>query len=185
MSRTRDFGRDPCRSFVGGIGGFVDRWKRDPRPYARTQILAYLARPLDSLGHNVVVKRLFKQAEAAGDDELMAAFLVAFDVLVRRVRKTRRRYNWQAREAWTEETLIAPRDVILPRAATVKHRNPRTGAEIAVPARLPKNGRLFSYRTRHYLRRRAWRYFRRLGHQHPERYVAALRGLWRPTRTKT
>jgi len=155
------------------LAGFVDRWKRDPRPYARTQILAYLAQPLGCVGHNVVVKRLFKQAEAAGDDELMAAFLVAFDALVRRVRKTRQRYDWQTREVWTEETLVAPRDV-LPREPTKKGRDPWTRAEISVPARIPKNGRLFSYRTRNYLRRRAWRYFRRLGHQHPERYVPAI-----------
>lgn len=155
------------------LAGFVDRWKRDPRPYARAQILTYLAQPLDCLGHNVVVKRLFKQAEAAGDDELMAVFLVAFDVLVRRVRKTRQHYNWQTREVWTEEALITPRDV-LPREATVKGRNPRTGGEIWTPAGVPKNGRLFSHRTRHYLRRRAWRYFRRLGHQHPDRYVPAV-----------
>ena len=35
--------------------------------------------------------------------------------------------------------------------------------------------RLFSIATRHYLRRRAWRYFRKLGRAHPERYVAAVR----------
>src|SRR5205814_8401887 len=34
--------------------------------------------------------------------------------------------------------------------------------------------RLFSVATRHYLRRRAWRYFRRLGRAHPERYVSAI-----------
>src|SRR5262249_55038714 len=34
--------------------------------------------------------------------------------------------------------------------------------------------RLFSLPTRRYLRRRAWRYFRKLGKQHPERYVAAV-----------
>ena len=34
--------------------------------------------------------------------------------------------------------------------------------------------RLFSVATRHYLRRRSWRYFRKLGKVHPERYVAAI-----------
>src|SRR5262249_30253525 len=34
--------------------------------------------------------------------------------------------------------------------------------------------RLFSVPTRQYLRRRAWRYFRRLGKVHPERYVSAV-----------
>ncbi|HEX7896383.1 MAG TPA: hypothetical protein VF950_01290 [Planctomycetota bacterium] len=32
----------------------------------------------------------------------------------------------------------------------------------------------FSVHTRHYLRRRAWRYFRRLGFQDPKRYLAAI-----------
>lgn len=34
--------------------------------------------------------------------------------------------------------------------------------------------RLFSLATRRYLRRRAWRYFRTLGRQHPEWYVPAM-----------
>lgn len=34
--------------------------------------------------------------------------------------------------------------------------------------------RLFSVATRHYLRRRAWRYFRRLGRRSPERYIPAV-----------
>jgi hypothetical protein len=34
--------------------------------------------------------------------------------------------------------------------------------------------RLFSIKTRHYLRRRAWRYFRRLGRGDPDRYLAAV-----------
>ncbi len=34
--------------------------------------------------------------------------------------------------------------------------------------------RLYSPATRQYMRRRAWRYFRRLGKAHPERYVAAI-----------
>ena len=113
------------------LAGFVDRWKRDVRPFARAQILAYLAEPLDSVGHNVVVKRWFKHAEAQGDDEIMAAMLVALDVLVRRVRKTRQRYDWQAREIWTEERLVTPRDV-LPRELTVKRREAANGRERGV-----------------------------------------------------
>ena len=42
--------------------------------------------------------------------------------------------------------------------------------------------RLFSVATRQYLRRRAWRYFRRMGKNSPERYIAAIsRGLVRYT----
>jgi hypothetical protein len=157
-------------SASAALAGFVDRWKRDPRPFARAQIFAYLAEPLNCIGHNVVVKRLFKHAEEAGDNELMAAFLAAFDVSVRRVRKTRQHYDWQTRSIWSEEILVTPRDTL----PLLKARNPLTGAINPLRARIPKNGRLFSYRTRNYLRRRAWRYFRKLGFQHPDRYVAAI-----------
>ena len=155
------------------LAGFVDRWKHDVRLFARAQILAYFAQPLDCPCHNVVVKRWFKHAEAEGDDELMAAILVALDLSVRRVRKTKTRYNWQTREIWSEERLIVPRDV-LPREMVRQARSPMTGKPISVPARLPRNGRVFTHRTRGYLRRRAWRYFRRLGYQHPERYVPGV-----------
>ena len=167
------------------LAALADRWKKDPRPWARRQIFHYLALPLDRPGHHPVVKRLFKQAEASNDHELMAAFLVAFDRLVRRVRRMRSRYNFQTRQSWQEEVLFAPRDQIL---ATTKGRrafNPRTGEQTNVPGgapRVPKHGRLFSYTTRGYLRRRAWRYFRRLGFQRSAEYpqaVAAALALYR------
>ena len=44
-------------------------------------LLAYLERPLNAYRHEALIKRLFKQAEAAGDDAVMARFLVAFDRL--------------------------------------------------------------------------------------------------------
>src|SRR5439155_26668007 len=66
------------------LAGFTDRWKKDPRPWARRQIFAYLARPLNRPGHQPVVKHLFKHAEEVSDHEVMAAFLVAFDRHVRR-----------------------------------------------------------------------------------------------------
>src|SRR5581483_11044796 len=61
----------------------VDKWKRDHRPWARRLILDYLAEPLNTPGHQSVVKRLFKQAEETRDDVLMAQLLWAFDRLVR------------------------------------------------------------------------------------------------------
>jgi hypothetical protein len=157
------------------LAGFVDRWKRDVRPFARAQIFTYLDRPLDALGHNVVVKRLFKQAEEQKDDEVMAAMLVALDRSVRRVRKRRTRYDWQTRDIWTEERLVTPRDT-LPREMTVTRKgwNGREYADMTFPALVPRNGRLFTHRTRNYLRRRAWRYFRKLRYQQPERYVPAI-----------
>src|SRR4051794_8976091 len=59
------------------LASIADRWKKDHRPWARQQILNYLALPLDAAGHEPVVKHLFKWAEEQNDDELVAAFTVA------------------------------------------------------------------------------------------------------------
>jgi hypothetical protein len=155
------------------LAGLADRWKRDPRDWARRQILDYLDLPLDLAGHQPLVKRLFKQAEADSNDEQMAAFMTAFDRLVRLRRRTHRHYDWQTRTFWDEEQIYAPRNA-MPGKKTRKARNPRTGKLIEVPARMPREGLLFSYHTRRYLRRRAWRYFRRLGHRRPSDYVNAV-----------
>ena len=58
-------------SQIKSLAGFADRWKKDPRPWARKQIFSYLAQPLNCPGHQPVVKRLFKQAEENKDHELM------------------------------------------------------------------------------------------------------------------
>ena len=42
------------------LAAFADRWKKDPRPWARKQIFAHLAQPLNCPGHQPVVKHLFK-----------------------------------------------------------------------------------------------------------------------------
>jgi hypothetical protein len=158
----------------------VDRWKVDPRPWAQQQVFNYLDRPLDTPGHHVVVKRLFKAAEERRDHEQMAAFLTAFDRLIRRERKMRYRHEYlrETRMWLTHETehLSSPRDSILPPLPR-KAVDPRTGRKIEIPPPRPyyvAGFRLFSYRTRRYLQRRAWRYFRRLGLQHPGEYVPAV-----------
>jgi hypothetical protein len=79
--------------FADRLGDFAARWISDRRPFARQALFDYLSRPLNCYRHEPLVKRLFKQAEKAGDDELMGAFLVAFDRTVRRVRKTVNRYK--------------------------------------------------------------------------------------------
>jgi hypothetical protein len=165
------------------LAGLADRWKRDARPWAREQIFRYLALPMDRPGHHPLVKRLFKQAEANRDDELMAEFVVAFDRLVRRERRMRYHYNYQTRQLTQEEVLVAPRNQILPSVGTKTTQagegiNPFTGEKVSFPGRtstigVPKKGRLFSYKTRAYLRRRAWRYFRRMGFQSPVTYTRA------------
>jgi hypothetical protein len=158
------------------LAALADRWKKDPRPWARRQIFAYLELPMDRQGHHPLVKRLFKQAEAARDHELMAAFLVAFDRLVRRKRRVRQRFDLRTNKFWQEHELFAPRDQILSAVKTSQRINPRTGERITVSRvpRIPKNGRLFSYRTRGYLRRRVLRYFRRMGFQRPSEYPRAV-----------
>jgi hypothetical protein len=74
--------------FADRLGDFAARWFADPRPFARAALLDYLSRPLNCYRHEPLVKRLFKLAEAAGGDELMGAFLAAFDRTIRRVRRT-------------------------------------------------------------------------------------------------
>lgn len=155
------------------LAGLADRWKKDPRPWARAQIFAYLAEPFDCPGHQPVIKHLFKHAEENKDNDLMAAFLVAFDRQVRRKIHNKRRWNFRTRSVTEEERLVTPRDVI-PSKPERAARNPMTGDLMSYNVRLSANARLFSYRTRYYLRRRAWRYFRCLGFRDAVSYVQAL-----------
>ncbi|MDB5346292.1 MAG: hypothetical protein JWP89_4669 [Schlesneria sp.] len=143
------------------LAGLADRWKKDPRPWAQDQIFQYLTMPLDRPGHHPLVKRLFKHAEENRNHELVGAFLVSFDRLIRRQRRTRYHYDWQTRQSWQEEELFSPRDQILPAKGK------------AVP-QFRREGQLFSYRTRGYLRRRAARYFRRMGFLQPADYVSTV-----------
>ncbi len=157
------------------LAALADRWKADPRPWARAQIFAYLDLPLDVPGHQPLVKRLFKAAEARRDDELLGAFLVAFDTLVRRARRTRYRWDRASRTALEEDYLASPRDV-LPREVSQSLQHPKTGVRTVISQRGQRvvSGRLFTNRTRHYLRRRAWRYFRWLGYARPADFPAAI-----------
>jgi hypothetical protein len=155
------------------LAALADRWKKDPRPWARKQILDYLRQPLNCPGHQPLVKRLFKQAEENQDHELMAAFLVTFDRHVRRVIRTKRRWDFRSQTVDEEEKLVTPRDVI-PLDDKRSARNPMTGEVIAFGPRTPRGAKLFKYRTRFYLRRRAWRYFRWLGYRDPAAYVRAV-----------
>src|SRR5262245_45348394 len=134
------------------LPGFADRWKKDPRPWARQQIFQYLALPLDQPTHQPIVKRLFKQAEFNNDDELMALFLWVFDRLVRRVPDSRRRWDSESGSVIHDEFLAAPRNCLIQQKAR-KIRNPATGEEMTyTPSTSVRNGRLFSYHTRYYLR---------------------------------
>ena len=155
------------------MAALADRWKKDPRPWARQQAFEYLKQPLNCPGHQPLVKRLFKQAEENKDHELMAAFVVAFDRQVRRVLRTKTRWDFRARTSTEEEKLVTPRDVI-PSDEKRSANDPWTGKPMSYAPRLPRGAKLFRYRTRYYLRRRAWRYFRHLGHRDPAAYVGSI-----------
>lgn len=160
------------------LAAFADRWKKDTRPWARQQIFAYLDLPLNCPGHQPIVKRLFKHAEENRDTELLGACLVAFDTLVRRVRRPHWRWDAGLRQGYQEERLAVPRNVIprdgQTRKVTTYDYATRKMVTTAEPMRMPKNGRLFTHRTRYYLRRRGWRLFRWLGYARPAEFAAAI-----------
>src|SRR5262245_1731527 len=230
---------DALRGFddAEALGAFAPRWLADPRPEARALLFDYLDHPLNAYRHEALCKRLFKRAEAAGDDALLARFLVLFDRSVRRDqgRRVHRQFreckdeaeanalamawrnqgfegvnvwrNWRNHfQVWgnrVEPTVLMPRGTTMPRGAPKEAYDPyvwdpstRRYKTFQVPdwvftlKLLPRDfrkgepmpphlrkslerKRLFALATRHYLRRRAWRYFRILSRRHPERYVAA------------
>ena len=214
------------------LANFAGTWFDDRRPASRQLLSEYLGRPLNAFRHEGLIKRLFKRAEAEGDDRTMARFLVLFDRSIRRVRRTRikrefqvvategeaealaalwGRLGYRSVSTWStssgyhvngqraDEVIVQPSRTTMPRGRMIDVQlwgPPRTvqvpdwalwlrldwegplkKADIrelpAVLAKLEKF-RLFGVATRSYLRRRAWRYFRKLGRDHPERYVAAV-----------
>lgn len=188
------------------LASFAARWYAQKGPPARDLLLRYLERPLNAYRHEPLVKRLFKLAEAAQDDSVMARFLVAFDRSVRRRRKTRFHFEqqtfrnrqeaeaaqvqWQDAGAefvniyeWRNGFNVSARwpleRVKVPSGTTMPRKLDRWGKRVTLQS-LPENvqqrlrdRQLFSVHTRHYLRRRTWRYFRKLAHLHPERYISA------------
>jgi hypothetical protein len=151
----------------GALADLAERWFKDERPFAREALLAYV---LDGCGrprHRALVKRLYKLAEKAGDDELMGCFLVAFDGLEKRHLFERRTYDWTER-TWSSEwgledvRTIPARDRFRPREGEKK-------------TRFTYHLDGFSQRTRRYLQRRALRWFRQLGRDDVARYGRAVR----------
>jgi len=122
----------------------VDRWKRDFRPWARDQLYKFFDVGKSTGYERLVAKRFFKHAEEKGDDERVGFFMAKFDRLSRRRERKRRRWDYATR-SWGEETYLKTDPTLW-----------------------------FSAHTAHYLQRRAWRYFRRIGHQRPSDYPAAV-----------
>jgi hypothetical protein len=151
------------------LASFAEKWYTDRRPEARRLLFAYLAEPLNAPRHEPLVKRLFKFADNAGDDEAMAHFLAALDRTIRRRREKVDRYNYRTRAFEQKAVIAVPPNSTLARDDRLFAR-PWSGGN---RERLTEGKFLFSVATRHYLRRRAWRYFRKLGKRQPERYVPA------------
>jgi hypothetical protein len=153
---------------AAGLGSFARKFFDDRRSHARSFLLQYIEIGMSQYRHEAIYKRLFKFAEAAGDDDAMARFLVALDRSVRRVVRNRRRWDWNSRQI-EEESIIVTRDQAMPRQENhiyAKLRNRKSAPRA--------DWRLFSGPTRQYLRRRAWRYFRNLSKSDPQRYVSAI-----------
>src|SRR5262245_39715146 len=84
---------------AGVIAPFAEKWYTDGRPEARHLLFGYLDQPLNAPRHEPLVKRLFKLADNAGDDAVMARFLVALDRTVRRHRRMVTQWNYRTRRA--------------------------------------------------------------------------------------
>ncbi|MBI2478719.1 MAG: hypothetical protein HYV60_08830 [Planctomycetia bacterium] len=156
--------------------GFVQKWLQDQRPWARQQIVRYLQEDFAAPGHEVVVKRLFKHFEAQQEHDMLGHFMVAFDRLVRRTRVARYEYDRRSRQSWRVEALFAkPNQAVRDetnRTATYRDFRGRETSYRLPDLRNRPGNRLFSHRTRNYLRRRVWRYFRQLSYRKPMAYVA-------------
>ncbi len=140
------------------LHALAPRWFVDERPWARGMLLRYIDDGCDREAHRGLVKGLFKLAEEAGDDLLMAHFLVAFDRLVGHVVKQKSGWNWDTGQRF--ETYHRVRTTQQPRL---------------LPRKPKIRGGQFSIYTRQYLQRRALRYFRRLGFRDAARYGSAVR----------
>ena len=151
------------------LAGLADRMIADPRPWVRGQILAYLETPFDRPGHHPLVKRLFKHAEKTGDLDAMARFLVGFDRGIRRKLVRRTQWDWRTRTPSETEELVLSRRGLEPQHAARHKDAPKPRRVRAKPGMM-----LFSRATKLHLRRRVWRFFRRLGFQAPARYVPAI-----------
>lgn len=125
--------------------GLIERWKKDRRAWATRARREFVLSRTIQPNARVVFKRLLKQAEADRDHELMSAVLVASDRLIRR--KRTKRYTYFRAGTQVTEVLTLP----------------------------PCSSNLFpTAATNHHVRRRAWRYFRRLGFADPGTYRTSI-----------
>lgn len=139
------------------LKAIAEPWYGDGRPFARRMLHRYIDDGCDRPHHRPLVKTLFKLAEVNEDHETMGHFLVAFDRLVKRTATKGSAWDRATRSYVPSVSMAEDRSV------PDKVGNHDTKAQ------------RFSQRTRRYLRRRAFRFFRHLGHRDPARYGAAIR----------
>ena len=152
------------------LATFAETWWTDPRIEAKRLLFSYLDLPFNAPRHEPLVKRLFKFADTTGDDAIMARFLVGFDRTIRRRRSTKQKYNYRSRSYEQYEAVTTPSDTTLSRDD-----RSYSGPWFSQNREQFTQGKfLFSVPTRNYLRRRAWRYFRKLGRKEPARYIPAV-----------
>ncbi len=154
------------------LGSFAPKWIEDQRSELRRMLLEYVDRGLLTYGHQPLAKRLFKLAEARKDDELMGHFLVAFDASTRKILRQRTRYDFTTREYSTTQVLEA--DPAIPHGSAPTRRTPPVNGKVAPLPRYKSHLTSFTFRTRRYLQRRAWRYFREIGKKDAERYIKTV-----------
>ncbi len=103
--------------------------------------------------------------------------MVCFDRLVRRSRLSRPWWNRETRETIMDEVLFArPNKTVSDQTGrTVDYGMGKRKRTVPLPdiRNQPKN-RLFKHRTRNYLRRRVWRYFRWLSYRDPQAYLNSV-----------
>jgi hypothetical protein len=73
--------------------GLIEKWKKDARPWARKMKVEFVLAGQFPGDIRVVFKRLFKQASADRDHELMGVFLLTLDRSIRRKRGGRYRFS--------------------------------------------------------------------------------------------
>ena len=89
------------------LGPFAEKWIKDPRAWSRQMLRDFLLdRSFERPPFKPLVKRLFKLAEAAGDDRVMAWFMVAGDCSIRRGESNGSCGQLSSRSSWGGATSL-------------------------------------------------------------------------------
>ena len=154
------------------LAHFAVKLIKDSRPFARGVLFEYLAQGSDRIGHRIFVKTIFKTAEKSGDLEVLAHCLVSFDRLVPVEVTSEWRYDPAARRHLQRKVLRQPPSMRTRYPANRRGRtylNPVTQKKtVQIRAWEHYSGPdAFSFGTRRYLQRRAWRVFRGVAKKDP------------------